>query len=175
MPEECDNGLNVDLYSFPEADACAAGCVRPPYCGDGVVQEAYELCDQGALNSDTTYGGCATSCTWGPYCGDGVVNAPDEACDDGDENVLYSADGSGCGPDCQPAPYCGDGIRNGSELCDEGVEGNTGEYGGCNPDCTLGPFCGDGVVQSDRGEQCDAGPVGSLVCSKDCKRRDEIR
>jgi len=174
-PEECDNGLNVDLYSFPGADACAAGCVRPPYCGDGVVQEAFELCDNGELNSDTTYGGCATTCTWGPYCGDGVVNLPHEACDDGSRNVLYSPDGTGCGPDCQPAPYCGDGIRNGSELCDEGVAGNTGEYGGCNPDCTLGPFCGDGFVQADQGEQCDAGPVGSLVCSKDCKRRAEVR
>jgi cysteine-rich repeat protein len=173
-PEECDNGLNTDLYSF-SADSCSPDCTRPPTCGDGELQAAFELCDLGPLNSDTAYEGCATDCTWGPYCGDGIITPGHEVCDDGPDNTLYSRTAVACGPDCQPAPYCGDGVKNGPEQCDEGTAGNTGEYGGCNPDCTLAPFCGDGVVQTDHGEECDDGPIGSLICSVTCLRRDQLR
>ncbi|MBN2193297.1 MAG: DUF4215 domain-containing protein [Polyangiaceae bacterium] len=169
-PEECDNGTNNDPYTF-SGTSCAAGCVLPPYCGDGTVQADFELCDNGDENDDTTYDGCKTNCEWGPYCGDGTVQSPEEECDDGTDNVLYSADGQGCGPDCVPAPYCGDGIRNGPEECDYGTENNTGEYGGCSEDCTLAPYCGDGLIQADEGEECDDGPVGSLNCSPDCRIR----
>jgi cysteine-rich repeat protein len=167
-PEECDDGYNDALYAY-SAESCAPGCVWPPYCGDGVISPAFELCDDGAANDDAAYNGCTTQCTWGPYCGDGNVDAPHETCDDGLDNTLYSTTGAGCGPDCEPAPYCGDGIKNGPEQCDEGTENNTGEYGGCNPDCTLAPDCGDYEV--DPGEECDDGPQGSLYCTPDCKNR----
>jgi len=170
--EQCDNAFNDDVYAWGD-DACGANCTLPPYCGDGTVQSSFELCDDGDDNSDSAYNGCTTDCTWGPYCGDGDINGP-ETCDDGPDNTLYSADGEGCGPDCEPAPYCGDGIRNGSEQCDDGEEENTGEYGGCNPDCTRAPHCGDYEVQTDEGEECDDGPVGSLDCTPDCRGRGEI-
>ena len=172
-PEECDNGLNDDLYAF-SSDSCQLDCTLPPYCGDGVLQAAFELCDHGDANSDTAYNGCTTNCVWGPYCGDGHLD-PEETCDDGDENTLYSAAPGACGPDCEPAPYCGDGIRNGSEACDDGTDENTGEYGGCNPNCTRAPYCGDGVVQADEGEECDDGPIGSLSCTPGCIQRGDIR
>src|SRR5690606_30195754 len=146
--EACDNGFNEDVYAYGP-DACGPECTPVPYCGDGTIQSAFEVCDNGDENSDTAYNGCTLSCEWGPYCGDGVTNGP-EACDDGPDNTAYSADGSGCSYDCdRDLPYCGDGIRNGPEECDLGEEDNTGEHGGCNEDCTRAPYCGDGVVQSD--------------------------
>ncbi|HOU94832.1 MAG TPA: hypothetical protein PLU22_27470, partial [Polyangiaceae bacterium] len=172
--EACDNGYNDDLYAFA-SDSCAPGCRLPPDCGDGIVQPGLELCDDGVDNSDTAYNGCSTRCGWGPYCGDGTVQAAHETCDAGRNNTLYSAVPGGCGPDCEPAAYCGDGVRNGSEQCDDGTANNDGDYGGCNEDCTRAPFCGDYVVQRDEGEECDAGPVGTLQCSPTCKQRDEIR
>lgn len=168
--EECDNGFNDDSYAFTE-DSCGPDCTAVPYCGDGSVQTSFELCDNGTQNSDTAYDGCTTSCDWGPYCGDGTTDSPEESCDDGVDNTAYSADGTGCGYDCQPAAYCGDGVRNGTEECDEGAGENTGDYGGCNADCSLAPYCGDGTVQADAGEQCDAGPTGSLSCSVTCRTR----
>jgi len=172
--EACDNGYNDDLYAFA-SDSCAPGCRLPPDCGDGIVQPGLELCDDGVDNSDTAYNGCSTRCGWGPYCGDGTVQAAHETCDAGRNNTLYSAVPGGCGPDCEPAPYCGDGVRNGTEQCDDGTANNDGDYGGCNEDCTRAPFCGDYVVQRGEGEECDAGPVGTLQCSPTCEKRDEIR
>ncbi len=44
---------------------------------------------------------------------------------------------------------CGDGIVTAFEVCDDGVEENTGEFGKCTPDCLgIGPFCGDGARRS---------------------------
>ncbi len=170
-PEECDDGYNGALYAYTP-DSCAAGCTLPPYCGDGILEAAFELCDNGADNADDAYEGCTTACTWGPYCGDGQLQADaGEECDDGVANTVYSATGAACGFDCKPAPYCGDGIRNGTEQCDLGTEGNTGAYGECNPDCTIAPYCGDRVTQIEAGEQCDDGPVGSVSCSPSCSLR----
>jgi hypothetical protein len=145
-----------------------------PSCGDGTLDEAYELCDDGAANSDTAYDGCGSDCDWGPYCGDGVVDA-EESCDEGLDNSAYSSDGVGCGYDCEPAPYCGDGVRNGPEQCDLGEDENTGAYGGCNANCSLAAYCGDGEVQASEGEHCDDGPTGSLACSVECKDRGIIK
>lgn len=174
-PEACDDGYNNALYTY-SADSCAAECKLPPSCGDGNVDVAFELCDDGELNDDLAYDGCTTRCTWGPYCGDGTLQEDEgEQCDKGRDNVPYSPSGSACGPDCTPAPYCGDGIRNGPEQCDEGTDGNTGEYGGCKEDCTLAPYCGDRITQTKQGEQCDDGPAGSLLCTPTCTLRDQIR
>ena len=171
--EACDNGFNQDQYAYPgDMSACGANCQAVPYCGDGVVQSAFELCDNGKKNSDSAYNGCTTTCEYGPYCGDGVKNGP-EQCDDGTKNTAYSADGKGCSYDCKTdVPYCGDGIRNGPEQCDNGTADNTGKYGGCNADCTNAAYCGDRIVQKSAGEQCDAGPTGSLTCTPQCKLRE---
>jgi fibro-slime domain-containing protein len=170
--EVCDNGFNQDDYQYA-SDACGPGCMPAPYCGDGVVQAAFEFCDAGDDNSDTTYEGCTTECDWGPYCGDGTIDVDGgEFCDDGLDNVSYSAQEGGCSYDCQAAPFCGDGTRNGPEQCDLGADENTGDYGTCNEDCTLAPRCGDGVKQSV--EECDDGPGGSAKCTPACKRRSQV-
>lgn len=54
-------------------------------------------------------------------------------------------------------PICGSGTLEPGEMCDDGVEANTGEYGACAPDCSGREFCGDGVVQAEGGELCDDG------------------
>ncbi len=173
--EECDNGFNEDVYAFEGvSDACGPECTSVPFCGDKEVQDAFEFCDDGSENNDTTYDGCTTKCEFGPYCGDGNVDSPVEACDDGKDNVAYSPDGQGCGYDCKPSPYCGDGVRNGPEQCDEGTENNDGSYGGCNDDCSRAPYCGDGKVDEDNGEQCDDGLNGSLTCTPKCKDREDV-
>jgi cysteine-rich repeat protein len=154
-PEDCDNGLNISAYAEEGGNACAPGCVPPPYCGDGTVQPGPEWCDEGTAGNTGEYDGCTATCDLGPYCGDGTLDADaGETCDDGLQNGAY---GRPCGLDCQPAPFCGDGERNGPEQCDLGQMENTGEYGSCNPDCTLAPRCGDSQVQPDYGEVCDDG------------------
>lgn len=51
---------------------------------------------------------------------------------------------------------CGDGVVASDELCDDGPDGNDGEYGHCGADCrSRGPYCGDGT--EDDGEDCDDG------------------
>ncbi len=92
--EECDDGLNLATYSA-DGEGCAPGCVKPPTCGDGKVQSAFEDCDDG--ENDGGYGECAATCVLGPRCGDGKVQkAEGEACDDGNRK-----NGDGCSNTCQ--------------------------------------------------------------------------
>lgn len=57
---------------------------------------------------------------------------------------------------------CGDGVLSFGEECDDGT--NDGGYGECSLGCKLGPFCGDHIVQTEFGETCDEGPLGSATC-----------
>jgi cysteine-rich repeat protein len=176
--EQCDNGFNNDAYKFSPT-SCGTDCMLPPYCGDGIKQGTYELCDNGNANSDAAYNGCTTKCDNGPYCGDGHTDVIDpvkgtkEACDNGPKNVAYAAAKGACSYDCQAAPYCGDGVRNGPEQCDLGTTKNTGDYGTCKKDCTFAPRCGDGIKQAN--EQCDDGPTGSQKCTVTCRKRDVVQ
>ena len=104
-------------------------------CGDGVVNGSEE-CDDGADNSDTSYGGCTTSCTLAPLCGDGKVDAQfGEQCDDGINQTTYGHT-AGCGPGCQTVPYCGDGKVDSlfDEECDDGAK-NGDPADPCDSDC----------------------------------------
>jgi fibro-slime domain-containing protein len=75
--EACDNGFNQSGYNQV---GCAPGCVLPPRCGDGTVNNQFgETCDDGV--NDNSYGGCTALCQFGPRCGDGVTNGG-EQCDD---------------------------------------------------------------------------------------------
>src|SRR5690606_30721195 len=76
-------------------DACLSGCIEAS-CGDGVVHEGVEPCDDG--NDDDT-DLCTQVCEL-PACGDGFVQ-PDagELCDDGNLD-----DGDGCESTCVPTP-----------------------------------------------------------------------
>ncbi len=112
----------------------------PAACGDGVVNQAGEECDDGnAVDGD----GCDHNCT-PTSCGNGVVTAG-EACDDG--NLL---DGDGCDFNCT-VTGCGNGVVTTGEECDDG---NAVNGDGCDDNCTV-PRCGNGVA--DPGEQCDDG------------------
>ncbi len=150
-PEQCDDGNNATIYDNSGA-ACAPGCVRPHYCGDKILDNAFgELCDNGTDNSDTAYGlgQCTKKCQPAPYCGDGFKNGT-EACDDG---AINDTPASLCDQNCQLK--CGNGVLDAGEQCDLGLALNLGGYNGCNADCTLGPYCGDGFRQGS--EQCDDG------------------
>ncbi len=162
--EQCDDGENAGGYN-----ACQPDCTRGPYCGDAIVQEEFEACDDGlnisAYGTEST--GCSPGCIRPPTCGDGIVQGEfGEVCDDGVNDGSYG----GCSPDCHGAPWCGDAVVNGDEICDDGL--NDGSYGNCGPDCVPGPRCGDTIVQYEFGETCDDGNAEAHDgCSPNC--RDE--
>jgi fibro-slime domain-containing protein len=124
-----------------------------PGCGDGVLDPATEVCDDG----NTVPGdGCSGICTVEPnfecpplggpcmtniVCGDGQLGGG-EVCDDGN-----TKSGDGCASDCQSVDpnydcstpdmpcvnlmVCGDGQVTGDEACDD-----KGAKGGCKDDCS---------------------------------------
>ena len=193
--EACDLGTanNTGAYG-----TCNSDCTLPPRCGDSVVQNPPEQCDDGS--NLALYGGaskvCGANCKWAPYCGDGVVSNG-EACDEG---ALNGAGYGHCTTACVLGPRCGDGVINGSEQCDDGTNNgssgslctractfkcgnglidpgedcdngtadNTGGYGMCTPYCTSGPYCGDGIKNGP--EQCDEGKNDGTygTCSPGC-------
>jgi cysteine-rich repeat protein len=124
----------------------------PARCGDGVVNQAGEECDDGnQVNGD----GCDNNCTV-TRCGNGIVD-PGEQCDDG--NLI---DGDGCDHNCTPTG-CGNGVVDPSEECDDG---NLIDGDGCDHNCTF-TGCGNGIV--DPGEQCDDGnQVNGDGCDNNC-------
>lgn len=73
-------------------------------CGDGVLQDEFETCDEGSggnlggYASSTSLRQCAPGCqSFGPYCGDDVLQVRfGEACDDGNHTV-----GDLCNASCQ--------------------------------------------------------------------------
>ena len=54
LNEECDAADNPGGYGL-----CAPGCVLDAHCGDGIVQDAYEDCDDG---NHEDCDGCSASC-----------------------------------------------------------------------------------------------------------------
>ncbi|MCA9699513.1 MAG: DUF4215 domain-containing protein, partial [Myxococcales bacterium] len=152
-------------------------------CGDGIVQEGVEECDDG---NDVDADACGNDCML-PVCGDGVAEG-DEACDDGND-----FDGDECTNLCA-LPSCGDGIVQMGEECDDGNQDDLDECGnscllpecgdgktsvgeecddgnevdndGCTNTCSL-PACGDGILQM--GEECDDGnDIDNDQCGNDC-------
>jgi fibro-slime domain-containing protein len=162
--EQCDDGVNNTTYGGT-AQACAPGCVRAGYCGDGIPDGANgEECDQGADNGKG-YGFCTAGCKLGPRCGDGVAVAADgEECDEGAANGTTA---SSCMATCKKK--CGNGAADPGEQCDDSTPNNQGGYGQCTLMCTLGPRCGDGIKNGP--EECDDGKNdGSYgTCAMMCK------
>ncbi len=95
--ESCDLGAanNTGAYG-----TCNPDCTLAPRCGDGMVQNPPEQCDDGINLS--TYGmatGCAPGCRTPPYCGDGNVDSAfGEQCDLGVNN---GQPGQSCDSNCQ--------------------------------------------------------------------------
>ncbi|MGE5783912.1 MAG: DUF4215 domain-containing protein [Myxococcales bacterium] len=180
----------------------SCGKKAPPGCGDGIINQASEACDDGnAIAGDGCNGACQLEpnyvckaegqpCTITFSCGDGIIN-PGEACDQG------QFQGSpGCSADCStqdsgykciasqqcvPLYVCGNSRIEQGETCDppspgSGCDASCKTESGwrCSPgSCKRLPYCGDGIVQSDIGEKCDQGALqGSPGCSKDCLSMD---
>ncbi len=142
------------------AGKAKGGCVTgtatknwlPARCGDGVVNQSGEQCDDGnAKNGD----GCDANCT-PTRCGNGIVTTG-EQCDDGN-----TASGDGCDANCTPTA-CGNGVVTTGEECDDGnhVNGDA-----CDNNCTT-PRCGNGIVTGS--EECDDGNhVNGDTCDNNC-------
>ena len=153
-----------------------------PYCGDGVINQDSEECDDG--NNDNG-DGCDANCQIeeddpgddqpSATCGDGVVNQDSEECDDGNTD-----NNDGCGTNCkiieieedQVSATCGDGVVNqDSEECDDG---NTASGDGCSSICLIevipvDPYCGDESINQET-EECDDGnSLDGDGCSSFCK------
>ena len=78
--EQCDPGL----AQLSQIGACTPSC-KNAHCGDSLIWDGKESCDNGPGNNDEVYGGCTTGCQFGPRCNDGEVQGPEE-CDFGPDN-----------------------------------------------------------------------------------------
>jgi len=101
--EECDPGIS----QLSQTGACTLAC-ETAKCGDNLVWEGEEFCDNGPANNDDLYGGCTTKCQFGPMCNDGKIQGPEE-CDMGTDN------GSGEFP--TSGVPCDNGCRFQARLC----------------------------------------------------------
>ena len=143
----CTSSCTVDYSS-------CTGCAT---CGDGVINQASEICDGsdfGAASCSDV--GCGSglptctaactldyaSCTGCPTCGDGVINQESEVCD-GDDFGSASCTDVGCG---SGPPSCTDSCT---------IDYST---------CTGCPTCGDGLV-NQASEQCDGTDFGEAACA----------
>ena len=125
-----------------------------PYCGDGIVNQWWEECDDGNnINGD----GCSSTCKIeeecpGDYDCDGILDEEDN-CKFVWNPSQKDSDGDGKGDVCDPSPfgYCGDGLCIGDE-----------DWDSCPQDCASPGFCGDGIIEE--GEQCDNGESNGILC-----------
>ncbi len=154
-----DSGI-ITAIDTGYVQVCASkdpsGCAPQPACGDGIINQPSEECDDGnTLPGDGCSGICKIEpnykcptpgqpCVSTIVCGDGVVG-PGEACDDGN-----TVSGDGCSSTCdlvepgyvcrvpgQPCVrvyVCGDGHVDPNEGCDDG---NATDGDGCNSRCQI--------------------------------------
>ena len=104
--------------------------VIEPVCGDGIVNQNIEECDDGNnINDDT----CTNECVL-TVCGDAIIQNPngegiEEVCDGNSESCnsptgysgLIQCNSENCnyqGMVCESAQFCGDNTKNGFEDCD---------------------------------------------------------
>lgn len=175
--DQCDgNALPVGdatctaCTSPTSATPCA--CVRPPVCGDSLIQ-APEVCDppgiQGIPAGCTGTDRCSDTCracdvqTTSAVCGDAVVTSP-EVCD-GPWDVSTCSATQVCNQSCTACRDCGNGTLDSGEACDPGTDfsvNNPSVYEAsdaacptlCRGNCTCpAPVCGNGIVEL--GECCD--------------------
>lgn len=87
-------GLYIGETAYVES-ADVQTMITITICGDGLLQDEYELCDDGSSNnlggyaSTTNDRQCAPGClAYGPYCGDDILQVRfDEECDDGNHTA----------------------------------------------------------------------------------------
>ncbi len=128
--EICDHGTaNVSPGAADAYGACLEDCTLGSWCGDGVVDEGQEACDDPIhavyYTQDPTGGACKPTCEPASFCGDGKIDSDwGEQCDEGADGNVGGY--GGCNPDCTLVGYCGDGVvqKDAGEKCDLG--GNNG-------------------------------------------------
>ena len=196
--EECDYGTNngnMDCAYDENCKVCTTECKeidgRRHYCGDHILDENNENCDDG-IELNGKYNQCKSDCSGiGEHCGDGEKNG-NEDCDLGDgvngtiTDCAYNEQNCKvCNAECKlvdgNTSTCGDGKideANG-EVCDKLND----PY--CSDECTtkIGS-CGDGIVQRQNcegydncttitenlNEACDDGNNDENdYCSSDCQ------
>ena len=192
-----DGGSEGSDASAGDAGGIDANTPSRNYCGDSVLEEDEEECDDGNV---AVGDGCASDCTleagWqcpaqglpcvALECGDGIVagvGALGEECDDENDEP-----GDGCSADCKVEDgwvcdaegchetVCGDGVVEGAEGCDDQNENPFDECGACAviPRCSVGEcdaVCGDGMIFP--GEGCDDGNLSNGDgCSATCEVED---
>mgnify|MGYP000048784950 CR=1 FL=1 len=96
--EACDDGLTGN----DDSRFCTADC-NLNVCGDGKLFVEWELCDEGAANSDDYGSLCAEDCKPGARCGDHKLQEEFETCDLGLENGGKNGDNQGilCDTSCR--------------------------------------------------------------------------
>lgn len=96
--EACDDGLAGN----DDSRFCTADC-KLNVCGDGKLFVGWELCDQGAGNSDEYGSLCGSECEPGPRCGDHKLQPEFETCDLGLDNGMAKGDEQGilCDASCR--------------------------------------------------------------------------
>ena len=96
--EECDDGDVANHNNSFCTDNCNLNV-----CGDGHVFVGWELCDEGAANSDAYGSLCGEQCEPGGRCGDGKLQPEFETCDLGLDNGSEKGDEQGilCDATCR--------------------------------------------------------------------------
>lgn len=88
--EECDDGADGN----GDTRFCKENCTLN-VCGDGKLFADWELCDEGAANSDVYGSLCDTHCEPGARCGDHKLQPEYETCDLGLDNNGEKGDDQG--------------------------------------------------------------------------------
>ncbi|MEO6773027.1 MAG: DUF4215 domain-containing protein, partial [Kofleriaceae bacterium] len=164
--EQCDNGiLNTDNADCPYNMSCANRCSttcqtivpHEPTCGDGIIDDGHETCDDaGTTNTKTECGypttnpclachSCAVTALPPEFCGDGTVQPTHEDCEPPNTTT--------CGPTCHD-PTCIDMAKNGTET-DTDCGGATCDGSGHR--CANSKVC---AVNND----CTSGVCTATVC-----------
>ena len=138
-----------------------------PVCGDGVVNQDSEQCDDGnKVNGDH----CSSTCQTELWCGDGIINGSDIC--DGSALPADLPAGVTCSGTCTLNPYCGDNTIDDGEECDgTALPTDVPSDTTCSATCDLGSYCGDDTI--DDGEECDGTALPTDVpsdttCSATC-------
>lgn len=104
-----------------------------PHCGDGIINQPDEECDNGATNSNTTADACRMDCK-NPRCGDGVVDpGRREQCEGSEWNCIAST----CVRRPPPPPTCECDNPDDPKTCPtQPIPPNDPHYGTCSSPLT---------------------------------------
>ncbi|MCC6877403.1 MAG: putative metal-binding motif-containing protein [Sandaracinaceae bacterium] len=144
---------------------CVGGACVASSCGDGFTDSTRsEECDDG---NTTAFDGCEPDCSFSceadaecdddnPCTGDDTCDTTTHVCEAG----TAPPPGSPCSTSTQPdgvcsaadsstciAPGCGNAVVDGSEDCDDGMNGNDND--GCRDDCTFSCVTDEDCSDSD--------------------------